>query len=184
MSPLRPVKLPFRRKVNRAAVAIIQRGEGIDDSALFLIQRARRSDDPWSGDMAFPGGRLQADDTSSVHTAMRETFEETGMDLFEHGRYQHRLTDRLTRHHSRWAPMVVTPHAFSWTGPDRFSLNHEAMAGVWVPTAYLANPEHRDTLRFRVPGGSIPLPCYRYQGYCIWGLSYSMIQDWLRQKTA
>ena len=89
----RPHKLPFRRHVTRASVALIYRGANIREGELFFIQRARREGDPWSGDMAFPGGRLERSDTSSRHTAMRETLEETGLDLFQQGEYQSRLSD-------------------------------------------------------------------------------------------
>ena len=57
LSKARPQKLPFRRRVTRAAVALIER-EGRDGRELFFIQRARRKGDPWSGDMAFPGKPL------------------------------------------------------------------------------------------------------------------------------
>ena len=177
----RPQKLPFRRRVTRAAVALIYRG-GITEGELFFIQRAHRPGDPWSGDMAFPGGRLQTGDTSSRDTAMRETGEETGLDLYQSGRYQERLTDRLTRHHSRWRPMVVTPHVFAWQGDDALRLNHEARHGVWIPMDYLSNPDNRSTLIFRTRVGPITLPCCRYQGYCIWGLSYRMMVEFLERR--
>lgn len=175
-------KLPFRRRVSRAAVALIYRQQSDGQQALFFIQRAQRQGDPWSGDMAFPGGRLESADTSSRYTAMRETREETGLDLFRHGRYQARLSDRLTRHHSRWRPMVVTPHVFTWQGSDALTLNHEAEHGLWIPMAYLANPANRATLNYPVPWGALTLPCCRYQTHCIWGLSYNILQEFLHNK--
>ena len=43
--------------------------------------RARpQGGDPWSGHMAFPGGRQDPTDLSAAHTAERETFEEVGLD--------------------------------------------------------------------------------------------------------
>jgi len=178
----RPHKLPFRRHVTRASVALIYRGPRERDGELLFIQRARRDGDPWSGDMAFPGGRLERSDTSSRHTAMRETLEETGLDLFRQGEYQARLSDLLTRHHSRWSPMVVTPHVFAWQGDNAMSLNHEAQRGIWIPLDSLGNPAHRSTLQIRTPVGKMTFPCCRYQGYCIWGLSYSMLQEFLRKR--
>ncbi|MED5237947.1 MAG: CoA pyrophosphatase [Pseudomonadota bacterium] len=176
LSKARPQKLPFRRRVTRAAVALIER-EGRDGRELFFIQRARRKGDPWSGDMAFPGGRLQQGDQSSRDTAMRETLEETGLDLYRAGAYQGRLSDLLTRHHSRWRPMVVTPHVFTWQGDDTLTLNHEARRGVWIPMAYLADPVHQSRLPIATPLGTLTFPCCHYQEYCIWGLSYSMMRE-------
>lgn len=177
----RPQKLPFRRRVTRAAVALIAR-EGAHGEELFFIQRAKRKGDPWSGDMAFPGGRLQVGDRSSRDTAMRETLEETGLDLYRAGLYQARLSDLLTRHHSRWRPMVVTPHVFRWDGAAALTLNHEARQGVWIPLAYLADPGNQSRLPIHTPLGTLTFPCCRYQDYCIWGLSYSMMQEYLGQR--
>jgi hypothetical protein len=41
----------------RAAVAIIVREANDAQPEILLIRRAERSSDPWSGHMAFPGGR-------------------------------------------------------------------------------------------------------------------------------
>src|SRR6185295_3323821 len=65
---------------DRAAVAAILRESATDLEAL-LIRRAEREDDPWSGHMAFPGGRRGAADRDIEETARRETLEEIGLDL-------------------------------------------------------------------------------------------------------
>jgi len=146
---------------------------------LLFIQRARREGDPWSGDMAFPGGRLQPEDRSARAAAERETLEETGIELNRHGRYLARLSDLITRHHSRWRPMVVTPYVFEWQGPKAVLLNHEVERVVWVPLDYLAAGENQSQLPWPTPIGTLNMPCCRYQGACIWGLSYSMLQELL-----
>jgi len=46
-------------------------------------------------------------------------------------------------------------------------------------TATDAADENQSTLPFRTPLGTLNLPCCRYQGYCIWGLSYSILQELL-----
>ena len=55
-----------------AAVALVLSGDPADPEFLF-IERAERKGDPWSGHMAFPGGRVEAQDESTRHTAVRET---------------------------------------------------------------------------------------------------------------
>ena len=176
---LRPKELPFRRRLTRAAVALIYRKSDDGGIELLFIQRARRDGDPWSGDMAFPGGRIQHSDATPRAAAERETREETGIDLCRHGVFQARLSDLLTRHHSRWRPMVVTPYVYEWTGTEPETLNHEVEQTVWIPRDYLAADENQSTLPFRTPLGTLNLPCCRYQGYCIWGLSYSILQELL-----
>ncbi|MEP3562565.1 MAG: CoA pyrophosphatase [Marinobacter sp.] len=179
---LRPQKLPFRRRVTRASVALVYRKTEHGETELLFIQRARREGDPWSGDMAFPGGRLQPEDLSTRAAAERETLEETGVDLKQYGRFHTRLSDLLTRHHSRWRPMVITPYVYEWQGPSSVMLNHEVQQVVWVPLSFLSKTENQSTLPWRTPLGTLNMPCCRYQDYCIWGLSYSMLQELLRSK--
>ena len=179
VSHLRPHKIPFRRRFTRASVALIIRTTESGEKELLFIQRARREGDPWSGDMAFPGGRLQPEDRSARAAAERETLEETGIELNRHGRCLARLSDLITRHHSRWRPMVVTPYVFEWQGPKAVLLNHEVERVVWVPLDFLAAGENQSQLPWPTPIGTLNMPCCRYQGACIWGLSYSMLQELL-----
>jgi len=50
-----------------------------DQTYLVLIRRAR-DDSPHSGQIAFPGGRVEHEDMSTLETALRETLEEIGFD--------------------------------------------------------------------------------------------------------
>lgn len=178
--------MPFRRSLARAAVALIEGHDESGEQALLFIRRTHREDDPWSGDMAFPGGRMQPTDCEPRQTAIRETQEETGLDLVRHGRMVCRMSDRLTREHARWRPMVVTPYLFTWPQSQRglpsVTLNHEAQAAVWVPKWVLASREYRAIRPFPTPLGTLRLPCCRYQDYCIWGLSFSLVQEYLRRR--
>lgn len=60
-----------------AATAIVLGGEH-RDLRLLVIERRARPGDPWSGDMALPGGRREGDE-DLADTAARETHEETGV---------------------------------------------------------------------------------------------------------
>src|SRR5260221_3044496 len=55
--------------------------DGPQGLEILLIKRAERGDDPWSGQIALPGGRYAAGDSDLEATAVRETREETGVDL-------------------------------------------------------------------------------------------------------
>src|SRR5262245_42493121 len=63
-----------------AAVAAIFRDRP-SGAELFFILRAERSGDPWSGHVAFPGGRRDPRDKTLLETAIRETREEVGIEL-------------------------------------------------------------------------------------------------------
>src|SRR5207244_771887 len=59
-----------------AAVALVLL-EGPHGLEILLIRRAERTDDPWSGQIALPGGRYGPGDLDLEATAVRETREET-----------------------------------------------------------------------------------------------------------
>ena len=54
--------------------------DGAEQTEVLFIQRAERPGDPWSGQMAFPGGHREDSDIS-LQAAMRETHEEIGLGL-------------------------------------------------------------------------------------------------------
>lgn len=57
----------------------VQRGQ----PEILYIKRASRMTDKWSSHVAFPGGRKEEEDENGLYTAMRETWEEIGLDLAE-----------------------------------------------------------------------------------------------------
>src|ERR1700686_1895287 len=80
-----PIAADEEDGVRQAAVALIFRLGKADVLELLFIKRAEYAGDPWSGQIAFPGGRAEAGDTSLAETAIRETHEETGIDLAREG---------------------------------------------------------------------------------------------------
>ena len=77
--------------VHRAAVAALL-CENAGALELLFIERATIKEDPWSGHIAFPGGRKEDADADVRETAERETLEELGLDLGT-GRYLGQLDD-------------------------------------------------------------------------------------------
>ncbi|AUM12752.1 NUDIX hydrolase [Ketobacter alkanivorans] len=167
--------------VDQAAVAVIYRHTD-NGCELFFIQRAKKRGDPWSGDMAFPGGRKQIEDATLIDTAVRETWEETGLDLFHHGVFQHKLTHQLTRSHRKHAPMIVTPHLFYWQGDDAINLNHECDDALWIPLDFFNDQRQRSSLTWKQGHFALQLPCYRYGEKTVWGLTLRML-DQIRQRS-
>jgi 8-oxo-dGTP pyrophosphatase MutT (NUDIX family) len=66
-----------------AAVAIIIDVHRDSDSIL-LMRRQERVGDPWSGQIAFPGGHKSPSDGTLLDTAIREASEEVGIELRRH----------------------------------------------------------------------------------------------------
>ncbi|ABW01690.1 NUDIX hydrolase [Caldivirga maquilingensis] len=67
-----------------AAVAVILKE--CPDAMVLVGKRVMNPRDPWSGDAALPGGHYETSDGDLLNTAIRETMEETGIDLRKVGR--------------------------------------------------------------------------------------------------
>ncbi len=178
LSQFRPRKRWWRRWVKRSAVAIILRA-GEDGAEVLMIKRAEREGDPWSGHMAFPGGRMETDDDHGRATAERETREEIGIELEAAGHCIGRLSDIVSRPHVGRRPMVVTPYVYRVQKLPVPRINHEVAEVVWVPLAFLGDRGNREQMQWKVRGVAIKLPCYFYEGRRIWGLSLAMLDEML-----
>ena len=67
-------------ELEAAVTAVLRPGETADGSLeLLLIERVERTEDPWSGHIALPGGRREQGDPDLLTTAFRETAEEAGV---------------------------------------------------------------------------------------------------------
>ena len=71
-----------QESARHAAVAMLLRDNG-QETEVLLIRRAEHDKDPWSGDLGFPGGRIEDQDPSPRAAAERETWEEVGFCLNE-----------------------------------------------------------------------------------------------------
>lgn len=168
----------WRRWAKRSAVAMVL-CERHGRTEVLMIKRAERVGDPWSGHMAFPGGRMDRPDRTGLRTAMRETEEEIGIQLDRAGSCIGRLSDIVSRPHSGRSPMVVTPYVFHLHTPVAIEANHEVAEAVWVPLAFLRDPQNRRSMSWRKRGVSLTLPCYDFDGRRIWGMSLGMLDELL-----
>ncbi len=168
----------WRRWVKRSAVALILR-ELDDHIEVLMIKRADREGDPWSGHMAFPGGRMDRQDVTGLRTAIRETEEETGIYLDKAGHCIGRLSDIVSRPHSGRQPMVVTPYVFRLHTAVSIEPNHEVAEAVWVPLRFLMTSGNRETMEWGRGKLHMVLPCYFYEKRRIWGMSLKMLDELL-----
>ncbi len=169
---------PSREATRNAAVAMVI--SDIEDrglSALF-IKRAEHPDDPWSGQMAFPGGRYEPYDKSLDAAARRETLEEVGLELSEDmliGRLGDVTGGRLSIH-----SLAVSAFVFHHPGPFELKPNYEVAETVWVPLSHLGDLAMIKPYVFPKDPSQREFPSWVYEGYTIWGLTYRIIASYLR----
>lgn len=144
---------------------------------VLLVRRATRRGDPWSGDLACPGGVAQPGDCTLLETAKRELLEETGMDASREARYWGRLSIVPTRTHNRLAPMIVSPFCFSLTGNPGWQLSGELRKRIWLPLDFLTDPGNRLVHQRKIGGFSFSVPCYEYKEELLWGLTLIVLDE-------
>lgn len=79
---------------------------------ILYIKRSKRLSDRWSSQVAFPGGRQEPEDENALYTALRETWEEVGIDLAEKNQFLEigQLDDReITTSLGKRLLMVLSP---------------------------------------------------------------------------
>ncbi len=163
---------PFSKLFNHSAVAILIRKQPLP--AIMMVKRANRIGDPWSGDMAFPGGRRQLEDLDHIDTALRELQEETGLRL--QASPIAKLPMLWTKSHNSIRPMTIHPFIFDAPKRTRFQLSDEIAEVVWVPYE-LFQTQHPEHFIWQTKLGKYRMPCYHYRDYRIWGLSLKMIEN-------
>src|SRR5512137_1904770 len=120
-----------------AAVALLLRSGGAGLEVLF-IERAPHGSDPWSGDLGFPGGKVEEWDSAPRQAAERETREELGIDLGQ-AHYLGRLADIAGAH----LPIRVSCFVYGVATGASFTLSEEIQDAFWVPLAALADPQRQ-----------------------------------------
>ncbi len=176
---LRPSLRAEEPASTRAAVAVLLR-QGREDLELLFIRRAEHEKDPWSGHISFPGGRSEPGDGAPMATAIRETAEETGIDLRRDAELLGSLDEIRAMARGRPVDLTIAPFVFRLLRPVEAVLNHEVVSLHWLPLERLLAPGTRSTMEYRHEGAALELPCLRIGALVIWGLTYRMFDN-LRQ---
>ena len=158
----------------RAAVAVVI-GPAAGRWQLLFIERAHHPDDPWSGHIAFPGGRIEAGDLSPQAAAERETLEEVGLDLAG-AQYWGRLDD-LTGH---MLPVVVAAFVYRLPGPVELVPNGEVGTTFWVAAEQLRDPGNQTQYWFCRKGRNQVFPALDLLGPerpLLWGLTFCFVRQ-------
>ena len=175
----KPRKITGRQLFIRSSVAIVLADcHSVGKASMLMIRRAIRKGDPWSGDMGFPGGRFSITEDNNIYeTAVRELYEETGVEIKDGLEYIGRLSELLTRAHEKMAPMIITPFVFKINKTPDLKRNNEVEELIWIPLSFFFNQQNRSTMEIKKGKFKLSFPSYIYNEKCIWGLSLSMIDE-------
>ncbi|MBT5876872.1 MAG: CoA pyrophosphatase, partial [Candidatus Latescibacteria bacterium] len=172
----RPNLLPPGNGYTAAVAAILCERKG--QVELLFIERAKKTGDPWSGHIAFPGGRTEQEDADVAETARRETREELGIDL-------NKATPlgRLDDVAAHIGPMNVSVFVYFMEACDEFVYSDEVDQAFWFPLQKLADSDRHTT--FSVPGdcrnSNMPAIVLLGPGETVlWGLTYRFVEQLVR----
>ena len=166
-----PVRVDKAKRA--AAVAMILR-EGAVGIEMLFIRRAEHPSDPWSGQIGFPGGRSEPGDPDMRSTAVRETAEETGIDLEEFAEYLGALDEVRAMARLRPMDLSISPFVYRLVGNPRYQPNHEVGGLLWLPLADLLDPSRRSVFDYAERDTTLRFPCLCVEDLVIWGLTYRM----------
>lgn len=152
-----------------ASVAVIFKAD--ESAKILLIRRAVKEGDPWSGQIAFPGGRVETGDSSFRDTAVRETMEEMGIDL----RSVSTFLGYLGPFKARTRDIMVVPSLFVLTKGTRISPNQEVASHRWVPIRVLRADSSKSFYSRDDDGTRRSFPSYIVGDYVVWGLTERII---------
>lgn len=156
-----------------AAVALILRQKA-NQVQMLIIHRAKHDGDPWSGDLAFPGGKVDAEDISAQAAAERETMEEVGLDLTT-AEYLGQLDDLP----GAFLPIKISCFVYALQQPAVFTLNHEVADYDWMPLDRFHEEDRHRRMAFPFRGRTTHQPVVDLidEAPVLWGITHRLIEQ-------
>jgi 8-oxo-dGTP pyrophosphatase MutT (NUDIX family) len=166
----------FLVKTRSAVAAIVRFDRG--GAEVLLMTRAVHAGDRWSGHVSMPGGKQDEGDADLLATAIRETREETGIDL-SGAPVLGRLAAVKAIAKGKVLPMTITTFVFHLAGDQPVTLSAEASDHFWFPLDRAALGALDSRYDYRFGPLALDLPCWRWEGRCVWGLTHQMLSNLL-----
>lgn len=151
-------------------IPLVLRDEGL---SLLLTHRAAHLNNH-AGQISFPGGRVEASDTSSVETALREVQEEIGLDR-QHVDVIGSLPQYRTATGYDVSPVIALIQPPFTLTPDPI----EVASIFEVPLSFLMDAKNHQRRSLELPNGAGIRTFYAmpYQQHFIWGATAGMLRN-------
>jgi 8-oxo-dGTP pyrophosphatase MutT (NUDIX family) len=153
---------------NAAVVVLLK--ETPQDLQVLFVKRAESPKDAWSGQIALPGGKRDPKDFEIKTTVVRETLEETGINLLDGYRF---LGTMEPLRSVRKPGFKIVPFVVLQETEQTIKLNEELTEYFWTPLTYLAGQEKTVIMDQK------EVPAYTVNNQFIWGLTYNIINNLL-----
>ena len=151
-----------------AAVSLLLK-ESDEEFEILFVERVENPVDPWSGQMAFPGGKRSSEDQNLMQTVVRETLEEAHINLLDRCRFLGTMTTLTS---DQKPEMEVLPFVFVLQHEPAIELNRKELERfIWVSVEELYQNEGSVKLEFG------EFPAYIVSNNVIWGLTYRILKN-------
>jgi 8-oxo-dGTP pyrophosphatase MutT (NUDIX family) len=157
-----------------AVVAILLYQDSTDELSTLLIHRMERSNDPWSGQIGLPGGRVEEFDGSTQEALEREVREEVGLELNREGA---QLGVLSVGHPGRRVEMRVQPWVYGLQRRPELEIGPEIQQAFWVSMTKL--PSLRGTSEVEIRGTRMSVEAFLVDGRIVWGFTYRVLNELL-----
>lgn len=174
----RPPQLLSAVGRRHAAVALVLLS-GQAGLELLVIRRAQHEGDPWSGDLAFPGGKVDAEDGGPRQAAEREAREELGLELTA-AEFLGQLDDIL----GDFLPVLISCFVYHLPAPQPLRCNHEVREVHWLPLTTVADRSRWGEATFgeRSQNRAHPVIDLLGPGHpLLWGITYRLLTQFLHR---
>jgi 8-oxo-dGTP pyrophosphatase MutT (NUDIX family) len=151
-----------------ASVAVLLKLDGERLHVLF-VRRVQNSRDPWSGQMALPGGKREAKDRDLKETVIREALEETNINLLHHCRFLGAMSAFQSKPR---LGIKVLPYVVLIEDEPSIRLNKKELEEYfWISIEELVRS------RTTVKSSFGKFPAFIVGSIIIWGLTYRIVES-------
>ncbi len=127
-----------------------------------------------SGQISFPGGQVEDNDSSLIHTALREAEEEVNIQSDEV-----EVLGEMTELYIPPSNFLVQPVVgFLKQRPNLIAEKEEVAQILEIPLSFFLDESNIQEMKIDVNSGlRITTPAFKYEGHIIWGATAMMLSE-------
>lgn len=146
-----------------------------DESTQLTLTQRQDYDGTHSGQISFPGGKMEASDANPLAAALRETKEEIGL-----GSEQITILGGLTDVFIPVSNFLVHPYIGYYNGHPNFTRSEREVKEIFsFDIELLTEPKILQKRSIKIAGGAIlkDIPCFIINDKIVWGATALMLNE-------
>ncbi|MFP5470350.1 MAG: NUDIX hydrolase [Bacteroidia bacterium] len=159
---------PINPKLSAVALLLYPKKNDIH----FVLTKRPEYEGTHSGQISFPGGKLEEKDATLKHTALRETREEIGVQ-----EEQMNVLGELTQVYIPPSNFLVTPFLTYSDYTPEFSLNHEVINIIEPNILDLLDDKNIISTKVNTKYGNFTVPAFNFNDHIVWGATAVMLSE-------